>query len=89
MRSRLKGIALLCLLLTFGSAWALVAHHHSNATESVKCTVCIAAHSTAPRATARLQNATFIRIAVFLPQPVSTQQCVLAFALSVRPPPEV
>jgi hypothetical protein len=88
MRSMVKGVALLCLLLTLWSAGASIAHHHSNATESVKCTVCVVAHSAAPKPTAILQNATFVQLAVFRPQVVSVQQCLLAFALNVRPPPE-
>ena len=48
MRSSVKCVALLCLLLTFWSAFAFAAHHHSKSTESAKCTVCVAAHSAAP-----------------------------------------
>jgi hypothetical protein len=32
-----KHLAVMCLLLTFWSAIALAAHHHSNATEAAKC----------------------------------------------------
>jgi hypothetical protein len=88
MRSRLKLTAWLCLLLTVWSAGAFIAHHHSNATESVKCTVCVAAHSAAPKAIAVLVNTTFLSIAVFRPQTVTCQQFLLAFALYVRPPPQ-
>jgi hypothetical protein len=89
MRSIQKVVACLCLLLTFWSAGAVIAHHHSNATESVKCTVCVAAHSAAPKAIAVLQKTTFFQIAIFRAQTVSAQQFLLAFALYVRPPPEV
>jgi len=89
MRSISKSIALVCLLLTLLSAVALVAHHHSSATEAAKCTVCIAAHSASPKATSTLPNATFVPLANFQPKPVSAKQHLLAFALCVRPPPTV
>jgi hypothetical protein len=37
MRSVAKMVAFLCLLLTIWSAVAVVAHHHSNSTESLTC----------------------------------------------------
>jgi hypothetical protein len=89
MRPILKPIAWMCLLLTFWSAFALVAHHHSSATEAAKCAVCIAAQSASPKTTSSLPDATFVPIARFRPKPVSAKQCVIAFALSVRPPPSV
>ena len=89
MRSFSKQIALLCLLLTFCSAVAFVAHHHSSANDAAKCTVCVAAHSAAPMAAAVLPNQTFARIAVLRSAPVSAKQRLIAFALRVRPPPAV
>jgi hypothetical protein len=59
MRSISKKVALLCLLLTIWSAAALAAHHHSNATDAAKCTVCVAAHSASPKAVSTLPKATF------------------------------
>jgi hypothetical protein len=82
-----KYVALMCLVLTFWSAIAFVAHHHSNATESAKCTVCVAAHSAAPKAAANLLNALFTPISTFRAEPVFAQQHLVAFALCVRPPP--
>jgi hypothetical protein len=87
VRSIVKYVALLCLLLTVWSAFALVAHHHSNTTESAKCVVCVVAHSAAPKATAHLVKATFTLIASFQAAPVSAKERFVAFALSVRPPP--
>jgi len=77
----------MCLLLTFWSAIAFVAHHHSNRTEAAKCTVCVAAHSAAPKAPASSLKAKFVPISAFVPEPVLAAQSFLAFALSVRPPP--
>jgi len=79
----------MCLLLTFWSTIAFAAHHHSNRAESAKCTVCIAAHSAAPKAAANLLKATFTPISTFQADPVSAKQRFAAFALSVRPPPAV
>jgi hypothetical protein len=89
MRPFSKVVACFCLLLTFWSAFAFAAHHHTNANEAAKCTVCVAAHSAAPKATARLAKAAFVRVSTFQAEPVSAKQRVVAFALSVRPPPAV
>jgi hypothetical protein len=89
VRSIVKYLAMTCLLLTFWSAIAFAAHHHSNRTEAATCTVCVAAHSAAPKATASLLKAKFIPISTFLPEPVFAEQKLLAFALSVRPPPVI
>jgi hypothetical protein len=90
MRLFSKRIAWVCLLLTFWSAIGFIAHHHSSAAEAAKCTVCVAAHSASPKTTSTLQKTAFVRESAFEPQPVSTpRQRLIAFALSVRPPPAV
>jgi hypothetical protein len=87
VRSIAKYVAVLSLLLTVWSAVAFAAHHHSNGTESVKCTVCVAAHSTAPRAAVNLLKAAFTPISAYVADPVSAKENLIAFALYVRPPP--
>ena len=90
MRPISKQIAWLCLLLMLSSAIAFVAHQHSDEKESVRCTLCVAAHSASPTAPAVLLRATFAAISIFHPEPVaSAKQRLIAFALSVRPPPEI
>ena len=89
MRSISKCIAWLCILLTVSSAVEFAAHNHSSATDAAKCTVCIAAHSASPKTTSILPDATFVPVATFRPKPVSAKQRVIAFALCVRPPPNV
>jgi hypothetical protein len=89
MQSISKKIALLCLLLTFFSAATLVAHHHSSATDALKCTLCVTAHSASPKAVSPLPTRTFVRISTIRPEAVSAKQRLVAFALSVRPPPAV
>lgn len=87
MRSFFKYVVVLCLLLTVWSAAAVVMHHHADGTESIKCSVCVAAHSAAPKASVHLPHATFAPVDTFRTQPVSARTRLVAFALSVRPPP--
>jgi len=87
VRTTVKFVALLCMALTIWSAIAYTAHHHSGNTESVKCTVCVAVHSSAPKAGVNLVKAVFRAIASFDPVSFSAKKRFVAFALSVRPPP--
>ena len=89
MRSLSRKIAVLCLLLTVWSAVGLAAHHHANANEAARCSVCVAAHTTAPKAAAVLLQTSVVFAAVALAEPVSTHQQIVPFALRVRPPPSV
>ncbi len=89
VRSISKSIALLCLVLTFWSAIAVAVHQHSDATEAAKCTVCVAAHSASPQTPSTVVHTTFVAVATFRAEPVSAKQRLVAFALTVRPPPEV
>jgi hypothetical protein len=90
MRTISKQIAWLCIVLAFSSALAFAVHQHSSATEAAKCTVCVAAHSTSPKAPCKLPKVEFVPASASLvPQVVSAQQLLIAFALSVRPPPIV
>jgi len=79
----------LCVLLTIWSAIAFAAHQHSNDTESATCTVCIAAHSASPKTTITLPRVMLVSVSAFLPEPISTKQRLIVFALCVRPPPSV
>jgi hypothetical protein len=87
VRSKLKCVALLCLALTLWSSLAFAAHHHANGVESAKCAVCVAAHSSAPRAAVAPLKVRFVPVLTFLPEPISAAERFVAFALSVRPPP--
>jgi hypothetical protein len=89
MRSITKRIACLCVLLTFWSAIAFATHQHSNATEAAKCTVCIAAHSASPKTTSAPLKTKFVAVSTFRAEPAAAKQCLIAFALCVRPPPSV
>ena len=89
MRSFSKKVALVCLLLTVWSAVGLAAHHHSSRTEAARCSVCVTAHSAAPKAVANLLQATFVLASAPVLDTVSARQRLISFALSVRPPPSV
>ena len=88
MRSISKRIAWLCLLLTFWSAIAFVSHQHSNAAEAAKCTVCVASLSASPKPIFTPTKVTFVSVCTLPTEPISAKQRLLAFALSVRPPPQ-
>jgi hypothetical protein len=87
VRSIVKYLATVFLVLTLWSAVAAVAHHHPNGTESAKCSVCVAAHSAAPKVAASLAKTTFSSVAIFHAKSVSTKERFVVFALNVRPPP--
>jgi hypothetical protein len=89
MRSISKKVALVCLLLTVWSVVAFAAHHHSSATDAAKCTVCVAAHSAAPKAVSILPKADHVFASAPVLDPVSAKQRLISFALRVRPPPNV
>jgi hypothetical protein len=89
MRSFVKCVALVCLLLTFWSAVAVVTHHHANDTEAASCTVCMAAHSAAPTPTTNLLKTTFTALSTYRAEPDFAKEALVVFALSIRPPPAV
>jgi len=89
MRSISKKIACLCLLLMLSSAIAFAAHYHSDANESARCSVCAAAHSASPTGPTLSPRVTFVAVSTFRAEQIlSAKQRLIAFALSVRPPPE-
>jgi hypothetical protein len=90
MRPMSKRIAWLCLLLMLWSAIAFAAHHHSDGDESAKCSVCVAALSAAPTAPALPLCTVFLAVSRVRTEPVAAaKQRLIAFALTVRPPPEL
>src|SRR5438874_1064911 len=82
-------LAVFCTLLMLWSAIAIVAHHHSTKSESVRCTVCVGAHSAAPRAISNRPSPSFVRVSVVHLASSSFSHRIISFALSVRPPPAV
>lgn len=87
MRVAPKVVALLAVFLTLWSACVVVAHSHTSSIDAAKCGVCIAAHSAAPVVAAvSAAPARFSSTAVEA-RPLASRQRLVAFALSVRPPP--
>ncbi len=83
-----KQIAWLCLLLTVSAAFSFAAHHHSNPSDEIQCTICLVAHCSAPVATINLSSALLLLVPLVIPaEPVSAKQRLVPFALTVRPPP--
>ena len=88
MRSVVKQIALLCLLLTLLSAYSFAAHHHSSFSDELQCTICVVAHSASPTSSSTLPGAVFVVVlAIVRAEVVSAKQWLVPFALTVRPPP--
>jgi hypothetical protein len=88
MRSVLKPIAWLCLLLTIVSAYGFAVHQHSSSLDEAQCTVCVVAHSASPATTCKLPTAVLVLVRFILQaEPASAKQRLVPFALSVRPPP--
>jgi hypothetical protein len=84
-----KRIAVLCLLLMLWSAMAFAVHHHSDGDESAQCSVCVAALSAAPSAPALPSRTIFLAVSTVRTEPMAAaKQRFIAFALTVRPPPE-
>jgi hypothetical protein len=84
-----KRIAWLSLLLTLWSVFAFAVHHHSSQDESASCQVCVAAHSASPAHATLALRPLFRHIEALRAQPAAAKQHLIAFALSVRPPPIV
>jgi hypothetical protein len=90
MRSVLKPIAGLCILLMLVSAYGFAVHQHSSALEEAQCTVCVIAHSASPVAACILPSVFLILVLLLVvAEPISAKQRLVPFALSVRPPPAV
>jgi hypothetical protein len=71
------------------SAIALVAHHHADGAESSKCTVCVAAHTAVPTSPTLSPHTNWLVVFPVKTEPVvAAKQRLIAFALTVRPPPE-
>jgi hypothetical protein len=90
MRSVLKQIAWISLLLTLLSAYSFAAHHHSTPGDEAQCTICVVAHSASPVSASILPSALLVlSLQILLPVSISAKQHLVPFALTVRPPPEI
>jgi hypothetical protein len=90
MRSVLKQIAWVCLLLTLLSAYSIVTHQHSSSENEAQCPVCVIAHSASPAVAPSLPGAILVLVLLLiLAEPVPAKQRLVPSALTVRPPPVV
>jgi hypothetical protein len=87
MRAFAKCVAIVCLLLTISSAVAVVTHHHSKGIDTAKCSICAAAHSATSTPAANSTVTAFTSHFAFRSVSGPAKEQVIAFALSVRPPP--
>jgi hypothetical protein len=87
MRSTVKLVACLCLLLTLWSAVAVVAHHHANSSESVTCPVCVAARAVAATVTPGALKPVFVQLSTVRVPSSPAQNRLPVFAFSGRAPP--
>ncbi len=89
MRPMSKRVGWLCLALMLWSVFAFAAHSHLRTNDSATCRVCVAAHSASPAVHAHARNPVFFTVRlVQTADPTSAKQRLIAFALTVRPPPE-
>jgi len=90
MQSVVKRTAWLCLLVTLLSAYVFATHQHFSSGDEAQCTVCVVAHSASPVSTSRLPNPVLVLLRfTVVGEPVPAKQRLIAFALSVRPPPAI
>ena len=83
-----KVTASLCLLLMLLTATAVATHHHSDGNDSLKCSVCVVAHTSVTTPLAVASNPVFHCLSTVLLKAASAKYRLVTFALSVRPPPE-
>lgn len=87
VRSITRWLACLCLLLTLWSAATVATHAHASATDALKCTVCMTAHSAGPVPVCYRAVPTLVAVLTIVPPQGRIASCLLAFALYTRPPP--
>jgi len=72
--------------------WTAVAestHNHPNKTESTSCSICVAAHSTTPTASASQVRPVFAAVGLWQEEEVIAQARLSVFELGIRGPPAV
>lgn len=90
MRPVLKPIAWVCISLMLVAAYGFAAHQHFSSSDEAQCTICVLAHSASPAAASTLRNPVLVLVRLAVTgEPASAKQHLIAFALSVRPPPGV
>lgn len=89
MRSTVRWLAWLCLSLVLWTAVAESTHNHPNQSESNSCSICVAAHSTAPAASCNPARPVFAAIGLLQEEEVIAKARLSVFELGIRGPPAV
>jgi hypothetical protein len=87
MRISLRWSAWLALLLMLGTAAAETSHHHSLKAESASCSICVAAHSTAPAPISNHFRPVFATVALLQAVAITARSQLHVFDLGIRGPP--
>lgn len=88
MRSSVRWLVWLCLSLMCWTAIAESTHVHANQTEVASCSICVAAHSTAPSISAHQVKPVFTTIGILAVEDVTARTPFGVFELGIRGPPE-
>jgi hypothetical protein len=89
MRFSYRWMTWLCLSLMLWTAVAESTHNHPNKTESAACSICVAAHSSAPTATSHRARPVFEAIDLLQEEEVIANARLSVFDLGIRGPPAV
>lgn len=89
MRLPVRWLGWLCLSLMFWTAVAESTHVHANQTESASCSICVAAHSTAPAPVCHHLAPIFAAIDRISEEKVTAKAQLEFFKLGIRGPPEI
>jgi hypothetical protein len=89
MQFRARWLTWLCLALMLWAAVAESTHSHANNTEAASCSICVAAHTSAPALSSHPSRPVFATIGVTLEKAVTAKAQFGLFHLALRGPPEV
>jgi hypothetical protein len=87
MRLRVRCLAWLCLTLMLWTVMAEATHNHANQTESASCTLCVAAHSSAPAPTCHQCAPVFATVDLLSEEEVLAKTQLGFSKLGIRGPP--
>jgi hypothetical protein len=87
MRFSFRWMVWLCLSLMLWTAVAESTHNHPNKTASSSCSICVAAHSSAPTANSLHSRPIFAAIGLLQEDEVIAKALLSVFDLGIRGPP--
>jgi len=89
MRFTLRWLTWVCLSLMLWTAVAESTHNHPNKTEAISCSICVAAHSTAPVIGSHHAKPMFETVGLLHEEEVLAKAPTSIFELGIRGPPAV